>query len=128
MDITKYCICSLGLLCHAFTVTAFSCWLFVGLSGFSNWKTLLSWDQVSDLAIKEYSISLPWKNVFDMFWAIIHLYYKTLSYQFWSIYLNLGKEYSHADFKVHPLTFISSHITSVPLAAIDAHVVTLPPI
>uniref|UniRef100_A0A3Q3WRJ5 AIG1-type G domain-containing protein n=1 Tax=Mola mola TaxID=94237 RepID=A0A3Q3WRJ5_MOLML len=61
-----------------------------------------------------------------MFKFIIHLHCEAPSCQFCSIWLNVSREYSPIPLRIYPATSVSSE--PVPLAAIHARAITLPPL
>lgn len=77
------------------------CWLSV-FKGQQLLKSMSAgWDQMSDVAIEEFSVSLPWETlglIFSALSVIIHFHCEVLSYQFSCIWLNLSSEYSSVHF------------------------------
>ncbi len=130
MDITKFWVFSLEMLCQVFTAATLSCCLFVGLSAFSlvfsNWKAcsigLRSGDWLGHWRIFHFFAFKKVSSCFrSMFRVIIHLHCEAASYQFCSIWLNVSREYSHKDLRIY--TSISSYIINKHqwACSIDSH-------
>ena len=82
----------------------------------------LQWVKIMLMLVEVRWLTWPLKNITflclekhlhwfcSLIWVIIHLYCEALSCHFWSIWLNLSRQYSHLHFRVQPATSISSHI------------------
>ena len=114
MDITKCWVSSLEMLCQAFTSVAACLWAFLPsvLSSLSENHAQLGWDQVTDSAIEEYYISLPWKPLGLLSQYVLGHYSSALwgtFLSFCSILLNLSR-YHPIHFRIRTAASISSHI------------------
>ncbi len=115
MDITKFRVSSL---CQVFTASTLSCCMFVGLSVFS--LVFSNWKVCSIIGLGSGDWLGHWR-IFNFFafkksWVAFAICLGSLSicevvsYQFCSIWLNVSREYSLKDLRIHPATL--SAVTS----------------
>lgn len=79
MNMNKFWVSSLEMLCQAFSAAAFSCYFFVGLPPFNKWKAaLLAWDEMTDRTCERNSCI-----AFAVCFGSSSIC-KAVSYQFWA--------------------------------------------
>ncbi len=117
MDITKFWVSSLEMLCQVFTAATLSCCLSFCmpsvLSSITEKHALLDWDQVTDWhwrIFHFFAFKKSWVAFVVCLGSLSICTVKHASYRFCSIWLNVSRGYSLKDLRIHPATSVSSYI------------------
>ncbi len=135
-------VSSLVMLCQASTATVFSSCLFLGHFPFSfvfsKWNACSIGFRSGDwlghcITVHFLSLQKLFGCFCSMLWVIVHLHCEAPSNEFWSIWLEYEQiilARNTSEFILLLLSAVTSSINTrepVPLAAIHAHAMTLPP-